>query len=302
MNDLAANTKILIVDDEPLNIEVLSETIEELGDVLFATSGQAAIDLCVAQKPDIILLDVMMPEMDGYEVCKQLKALPETKDIPVIFATALSDEADEAKGFEIGAIDYVTKPISAPIVIARVRNHLELKRYRDYLEKIAFIDGLTSIPNRRRFDEHYQSEWQRGVRREGALAVLLLDIDFFKPFNDNYGHQAGDDCLVQVAQALASSVHRPGDLVARYGGEEFVCVLPDTDLAGAEIIANTLRKSVSALKVPHGFSGVRDHVTVSIGAAAVKLDQSMKPAALIEQADKNLYEAKESGRDRVVAA
>lgn len=302
MNDLAANTKILIVDDEPLNIEVLSETIEDLGDILFATSGQAAIDLCIQQQPDLVLLDVMMPEMDGYEVCKKLKALPETKDIPVIFATALSDENDEAKGFEIGAVDYVTKPISAPIVIARVRNHLELKRYRDYLEQIAFIDGLTAIPNRRRFDEHFQSEWQRGVRREASLAVLMIDIDFFKPFNDHYGHQAGDDCLVKVAQALASSVHRPGDLVARYGGEEFVCVLPDTDLAGAEIIANTLRKSVNALKVPHEFSNVTDHVTVSIGAAAVKLEQSMKPEELVEKADNNLYEAKESGRDRVVAA
>lgn len=302
MNDLAANTKILIVDDEPLNIEVLSETIEDLGDIIFATSGQSAIDLCIEQRPDLVLLDVMMPEMDGYEVCRQLKALPETKDIPVIFATALSDENDEAKGFEIGAVDYVTKPISAPIVIARVRNHLELKRYRDYLEQIAFIDGLTSIPNRRRFDEHFQSEWQRGVRREASLAILMLDIDFFKPFNDHYGHQAGDDCLVKVAQALASSVHRPGDLVARYGGEEFVCVLPDTDLAGAEIIANTLRKSVNALKVPHEFSSVTDHVTVSIGAAAVKLEQSMKPEELVEKADKNLYEAKETGRDRVVAA
>lgn len=141
MNDLAANTKILIVDDKPLNIEVLSETIEDLGDILFATNGQAAIDLCIEQQPNLVLLDVMMPEMDGYEVCEKLKTLPETKEIPVIFATALSDENDEAKGFEIGAIDYVTKPISAPIVIARVRNHLELKRYRDYLEQIAFIDG-----------------------------------------------------------------------------------------------------------------------------------------------------------------
>ena len=196
----------------------------------------------------------------------------------------------------------MTKPISAPIVIARVRNHLELKRYRDYLEQIAFIDGLTAIPNRRRFDEHFQSEWQRGVRHEAFLAVLMIDIDFFKPFNDHYGHQAGDDCLVKVAQALASSVHRPGDLVARYGGEEFVCVLPDTDLAGAEITANTLRKSVNALKVPHEFSNVTDHVTVSIGAAAVKLKQSIKPEELVKKADNNLYEAKESGRDRMVAA
>jgi diguanylate cyclase (GGDEF)-like protein len=243
-----------------------------------------------------------MAGMDGYEVCKQLKALPETKDIPVIFATALSDENDETKGFEIGAVDYVIKPISAPIVIARVRNHLELKRYRDYLEQIAFIDGPTAIPNRRRFDEHFQSEWQRGVRREASFTILMIDIDFFKPFNDYYGHQTGGDCLVKVVQALASSVHHPGDLVARYGGEEFVCVLPDTDLAGAEIIANTLRKSVNALKVSHEFSSVTDHATVSIGAAAVKLEQSMKPEELVEKADNNLYEAKETGRDRVVAA
>lgn len=244
----------------------------------------------------------MMAGMDGYEVCKQLKALTDTKDIPVIFATALSDENDETKGFEIGAVDYVIKPISAPIVIARVRNHLELKRYRDYLEQIAFIDGPTAIPNRRRFDEHFQSEWQRGVRREAFLTILMIDINFFKPFNDYYGHQTGGDCLVKVAQALASSVHHPGDLVARYGGEEFVCVLPDTDHAGAEIIANTLRKSVNALKVSHEFSSVTDHATVSIGAAAVKFEQSMKPEELVEKADNNLYEAKETGRDRVVAA
>ena len=170
-------SKILIVDDEPLNIEVLSETLEDMGDISFATDGDTALKLAAEIRPDIILLDVMMPGMDGYEVCRRLKESPETKNIPVIFVTALADEADEAKGIKIGAIDYVTKPVNATIVIARTRNHLELKRYRDYLTEIAFVDGLTEIANRRRFDEHIEMEWQRARRSSDWLSVVLLDID-----------------------------------------------------------------------------------------------------------------------------
>ncbi|MCK5778006.1 MAG: diguanylate cyclase [Rhodospirillales bacterium] len=292
-------SKILIVDDEPLNIEVMSGALEELGDIMFAINGEEAIQLALSEKPDIIVLDIMMPGMDGYETCRRLKDNPETENIPVIFATAMTDRADEAKGFDLGAVDYVTKPIVLPIVVARVRNHLQLKRYRDYLETIAFVDGLTGIPNRRSFDQHIRSEWQRGTRTNGELSLLLIDIDHFKQYNDTYGHQAGDACLTLVAKALSSSVHRPGDLVARYGGEEFVCVLPSTNLDGAELIGSTLREAVNFLKIPHKSSSVCGHVTISVGGAWVQLDQSKEIGDLISAADENLYKSKSDGRDRV---
>ncbi len=299
MNIPETASKILIVDDEPLNIEVMSGALEELGDIMFATNGEEAIQLALNEKPDIIILDIMMPGMDGYETCQRLKNNPETENIPVIFATAMTDHEDEAKGFELGAVDYVSKPIVHPIIVARVRNHLQLKQYRDYLETIAFVDGLTGIPNRRSFDQHIRSEWQRGTRTNGELSLLLIDIDHFKQYNDTYGHQAGDACLTLVAKALSSSVHRPGDQVARYGGEEFVCVLPSTNLEGAELIGSTLREAVNFLKIPHKSSSVCDHVTISVGGAWVQLDQSKEIGDLISAADENLYKSKSEGRDRV---
>lgn len=299
MNIPETASKILIVDDEPLNIEVMSGALEELGDIMFAINGEEALQLALSEKPDIIILDIMMPGIDGYETCRRLKSNPETENIPVIFATAMSDRADEAKGFDLGAVDYVTKPVVQPIIVARVRNHLQLKRYRDYLETIAFVDGLTGIPNRRSFDQHIRSEWQRGTRTNGELSLLLIDIDHFKQYNDTYGHQAGDACLTLVAKALSSSVHRPGDQVARYGGEEFVCVLPSTNLEGAELIGGTLREAVNFLKIPHKSSSVCDHVTISVGGAWVQLDQSKEIGELISAADENLYKSKSEGRDRV---
>ncbi|MGJ3258076.1 MAG: diguanylate cyclase domain-containing protein [Rhodospirillales bacterium] len=292
-------SRILIVDDEPLNIEVMSGALEELGDIMFATGGEEALKLALSEKPDIIILDIMMPGIDGYETCRRLKDNPETEAIPVIFATAMTDEANEAKGFEMGAVDYVTKPVVQPVVAARVKNQLQLKRYRDYLETIAFVDGLTGIPNRRSFDQHIRSEWQRGIRSGSELSLLLIDIDHFKQYNDTYGHQAGDACLTLVAKALSSSVHRPGDQVARYGGEEFVCVLPSTNLEGAELIGETLREAVNFLKIPHKSSSVCGHVTISVGGASVQLDQKQEIGDLISTADANLYKSKSEGRDRV---
>ncbi len=302
MNIKPVHGKILVVDDELLNIEVMSGTLEDLGEVLFATNGAEAIDLCLREKPDIIILDIMMPEMDGFEVCRRLKQMPETSSIPIIFATAMTDNTDEAKGFEIGAVDYISKPIVAPVVVARVKNHLQLKQYRDHLENIAFIDGLTGIPNRRSFDQHIRAEWQRGVRSASELSLLLIDIDHFKQYNDTYGHQAGDACLAVVAKALSSSVHRPGDLVARYGGEEFVCILPATNIEGASAIGTTLREAVNYLKIPHKSSSVCNHVTISIGGASIMPDQSSDIGDLIGAADAMLYKAKSEGRDRVVIA
>lgn len=294
--------KILVVDDEPLNIEVMAGTLEELGEVIFATGGEEALALATQEKPDIIILDIMMPEMDGFEVCRRLKNTPETESIPVIFATALSDNTDETMGFNVGAVDYVTKPIVAPVVLARVKNHLQLKHYRDYLETIAFIDGLTGIPNRRNFDDHIHAEWQRAIRSKTELSLLLIDIDHFKQYNDTYGHQAGDACLALIGKSLSSSVHRPGDQVARYGGEEFVCVMPTTNLAGATQIGETLREAVNFLKIPHKSSSVCDHVTISVGGASIQPALVNEIGDLVGAADANLYKAKSAGRDQVITS
>lgn len=293
--------KILLVDDEPTNIQVLHGILEADGyDFVFATDGEEALTQAIQQNPDIVLLDVMMPKIDGYEVCRRLKDEPITADIPVIFITALNQMEDEERGLELGAIDYITKPLGPSIVRARVRNHLRLKAYRDRLENMAMFDGLTGIANRRRFDEFLEIEWKRAQRSKKPLSLLLMDIDFFKPFNDNYGHAAGDDCLKVVASTLSGALSRPADLIARYGGEEFVGVLPETDQQGASAVAEQLLEAVRGAKVPHEYSTAADVVTMSIGCLSVNGEDDLSSEELIEEADKLLYQAKEGGRNCVV--
>ena len=292
--------RILIVDDASTNIEILNEVLGAEYDSLFAMDGATALRLAVEQEPDLILLDVVMPGLDGHEVCMRLKAEPRTKGIPVIFISGLSDESDEAKGLEIGAIDYITKPFSPPIVRARVRNHLQLKRYQDMLERLSVLDGLTGIANRRRFDEALDHEWLRSRRQSTTLSLIIIDVDCFKAFNDNYGHAAGDECLKQVASVLADGVSRPGDLVARYGGEEFVVIMPETDAVGAIVIAEKLRRGVLSLALPHAFSAAGEVVSVSVGGATiVPARHGQGPEELLKLADARLYEAKHAGRNRV---
>ncbi len=290
---------ILIVDDTPTNIQVLAEALRTDYRIRVAGSGKAAFEIIAKfGAPDLILLDVMMPEMDGYEVCRRLKQEPTTKSIPVIFVTAKSDATDEEFGLRLGAVDYIAKPFHLPIVTARVRNHINLKIKTDLLESQAMLDGLTDIPNRRRFDEALDSEWKRGLRSGAPLSLLMADIDFFKQYNDNYGHGVGDECLKKVAGALAASIERPSDLVARYGGEEFVALLPETDAGGARNIAERFRRLVESLGLPHAHSEAASHVTVSVGYACVIPRPSAEPAELLRLADQALYNAKGSGRNR----
>jgi len=290
---------ILIVDDMPTNIEILNEILGNDYEILFATNGEDAINIASNVSPDLILLDVVMPDIDGYEVCRRLKSNEKTKDIPVIFITSMDHEEDESKGLNIGAIDYITKPISSSIVKARVRNHLELKTYRDYLKNLSTMDGLTGIPNRRRFDEVIDLEWRRARRNQTPLSLLMMDIDYFKAYNDHYGHIAGDDCLVIVAKAIASVIRRPADFVARYGGEEFVVLLPETDNSGAAQMATRVQEKMKMLAIPHEYSPVSNYVTLSIGVATTIPSDTQAPSDLIKQADELLYKAKNNGRNQI---
>lgn len=290
---------ILIADDSTAVVTLLRAVLGEEYGVIVASTGPAAIESALERQPDLILLDVMMPGMDGFEVCRRLRAEERTQRIPVIFITGLNAPEDERRGLELGAIDFIAKPIQPAIVRLRVRNHLELKRYRDFLEDLSLVDGLTGIGNRRRFDEFLIREWRRSRRARTPLALVMLDVDYFKAFNDNYGHAAGDECLREVAATIAMVVRRPGDLCARYGGEEFAAILPHTDLAGARTLGERIRAAVTGLEIPHARSAIAPVVTVSIGVAAGDIAGNEEPEALLRAADRRLYEAKIAGRNRV---
>ncbi|MBL6458993.1 diguanylate cyclase [Belnapia sp. T6] len=290
---------ILIVDDEATNIEILSAILEEEHEICFATSGEEALEVVRSAAPDLVLLDVLMPGLDGYEVCRRLKADPQLADLPVIFTTALGDQAAEVRGLELGAIDYVHKPISPVIVRARVRNHLEMKRMRDELARLAVTDALTGLGNRRRLEATLAREAARLSLNTAELSVIILDIDFFKRFNDSYGHSAGDRCIAMVAATLSRAVRNASDLAARYGGEEFACVLPGAAHSEAVEIAQTIRDRVRALGIPHGGSDAAPLVTVSIGVATATCYPGLDPMNWIKAADVQLYLAKAAGRNAV---
>lgn len=294
--------KILAVDDEAMNLMVLKNLLQDDYDLLLSSNGEEALRLARTERVDLIILDIIMPEMDGYEVCSKLKADPVTADIPVIFITALEGEASETRGLNMGAIDYIAKPFSSAVVRARVKNHLELKRHRDILSNLSSLDGLTGISNRRRFDEFLQQEWRRARRNQESLGLIFADIDAFKAYNDNYGHGAGDECLKQVARAMLDSVSRASDLIARYGGEEFVCILPQTEIVGTIAVAERLREHIERLHLPHEFSPVSPWVTMSLGVAAQipHLQQDEPVENLLRAADQQLYMAKQAGRNCVM--
>lgn len=438
---------ILLIDDLPENLQLLSELLTQLGyTIRSVTSGRMALKTLNVKQPDLILLDIKMPDMDGYQVCAAIKADETLRDIPIIFISAMDDVIDKVKAFAVGGVDYIAKPFQIDEVVARVESQLTIQRQKNILQtevkkrqeaeevlyqsrallssvlntaldgiaalqavrdsqgdisdfrclvinpviakvfnrsredligKLVFkkfihrinetlfesfiaivetgepleadfyyplgesswyhfvavklgdgfaitvrditarkkmelelqqanrelqllthLDGLTKIANRRCFDEFLAREWQRLSRTGQPLALLMLDVDYFKPYNDFYGHQGGDDCLIKIAQAVQKSVSRPADLVARYGGEELVITLPETDLAGAITVAEAIHDTIAALAIPHQASGVSDQVTVSIGISSLIPMLDFSPEQLIHQADQALYLAKQQGRDR----
>lgn len=300
---LPERPRLLIVDDQPINIQTLNQIFQADYEVFMATSGQRALDFCRHNTPpDLILLDVVMPGMDGLEVCRQLKSSPATAATPVIFITAQSDPTDETQALEAGGVDFISKPVNPAVVRARVRTHLTLKAQNELLRSLVFVDGLTGVANRRRFDEVLPAEWRRCRRSSTPLTLLMIDIDHFKRYNDHYGHPAGDACLQRVAATLKAHFSRSHDLVARYGGEEFVCLMPECDLAAGQRKAAELVAAVAALAIPHADSPTAGTVTLSIGIATVRPDCDGTPETLLATADSALYEAKAGGRNSVRSA
>ena len=294
--------RLLVVDDQPTNIQVLYRVFADDCQVFMATSGEQALHTAREEAPDVILLDVMMPDMDGYEVCRQLKQDSATRDIPVLFVTAHHEAQEEARGLACGAVDFITKPIHPAVVRARVHTHLTLQRQTEVLKRLVFIDALTHAFNRRYFDERLAEEWGRAQRTGRPLGLILIDVDYFKQFNDVNGHQRGDDALRQVAQALQETTLRPGDVVCRYGGEEFACLLPDTDLDGALQVAQRMKLAVRELAIGHPASAVDQVLTISAGVAVRTPTSRGDAAALLALADAQLYRAKAEGRARVCHA
>ncbi len=445
-----SRAKILIADDAPTNITLLTQLLSKQGyRVLVALTGDSAYETALSECPDLILLDIVMPSMDGYRVCELLKAEERSRDIPIIFLSALDESLDKVKAFKVGGVDYITKPFNAIEVLARVENHLYLRSLRvklleqneklareieqrkqieaslhksrtvlasvlnssldgiaalqavrnssagkiedfrctvvnpvitqvlsqqfetsldrlyvktwldgfefgvfdalvsvvetgtplkqDFyyetdnfrgwfhaivvklddgvaitlrdittrkimeleLNRLANLDGLTQVPNRRCFDEFLQQQWQSHAQSHKSLSLILLDVDYFKQYNDRYGHLAGDDCLKQVAQAIDVTLKRPKDFVGRYGGEEFAIVLPGSDESGAVCIAEFIQTAIAALRIPHERSQISDRLTLSFGVASGIPQPDGSPDTLILAADRALYHAKASGRNRI---
>jgi len=301
--NLAWNGRILVVDDAMENIQILHHALRDEHEVLFALDGPRALEMALAQLPDLILLDAMMPGMDGYQVCAALRAHPALQDIPVIFVTALTHPEDETRALEAGAVDFISKPFNVAVARARVRSQLTIKRQADAMRELSRTDSLTGVANRRSFNHALEAEWRRCARAGAALSLIMIDIDHFKLYNDHYGHQAGDVCLQQVGLALSSCAARPQDLLARYGGEEFVLLLPQEAQAGASVVAQRVLETLRRLQIPHAGSPTAAFVTASLGVCTLLPPfEGRSSDQLIRSADQQLYRAKQSGRDRVCVA
>lgn len=297
-NDEKRSIVLLINFDAP-DFGVLNAILSEDNTILAAQSGDEGLALAVSEKPDLILLNIHVPSVDGFETLKILKSTPETQGIAVIVISDKSDEADEEKSFNLGAVDYFSKPFKNVIVKVRVRTHLQIINHIRKIERTGMEDFMTNIPNRRCFDDRMTMEWRRGIRERTPLSFLMIDVDKFKNYNDTYGHLQGDMLLKAVAKILESWARRPADLAARLGGEEFGLLLPNTPLESALEIAQNFRVAIEGLKIFTVDGKTETRTTISIGVAMVIPNDRMCAEDLIRKADECLYEAKAAGRNRV---
>lgn len=289
---LIKKEKILVVDDNPKNIQILANILKgESYEIEFATSAQETLKWIEKEEFDLILLDVMMPDMDGFELCQILQKNEKTKEIPIIFLTAKADLEDILKGFEMGAVDYLTKPFNSLELFARIKNHLELKRVKDKLKKMAVTDSLTGLFNHGFIYQRLKEEVEKARRYSKNLSIIMFDLDKFKKINDNYGHQFGDKVLKKVSDVIKICV-RNIDLIGRYGGEEFLLVLPETDLEAAKLVAERIREQIE--KIVWGNTPLK--VTISGGLTQIGEEDEFD---FLREADKLLYKAKQNGRNKI---
>ncbi len=296
-------SRVLIVDDDIATIRLIAEALAPDYDVIIATDAEEGLEQARATHPELILLDVLMPSINGFSLCRKLKSDEMTRRIPVVFVTGLTEVSDQARGFEIGAVDYITKPIEVPLLRARVKTHIRLYRQTLQLESLAATDPLTGLSNRRKFDESLAHEIERCQRSQSELALIMVDIDDFKAYNDTYGHGRGDDCLVTVAHVLKNSARRGTDLCCRLGGEEFAIILGETDRVGAMTLAENIIAQFNELKLEHKSASEHNYLTVSMGVAVMDMRSALRDKVeareLIDKADQALYNAKARGRNRV---
>jgi len=286
------------VDDELLNLKMLRSILHDEYTVFTAKGGQAAIEIATAEKPDLILLDIIMADMDGYEVLAILKSDAETRHIPVIFITGLDSKTEEEKGLAMDAVDYIGKPFSPGIINLRVKNQIQIVNQIRTIEMLSNMDQLTQIPNRRSLDQQLLSEWSRSIRDRIPLSLMMIDVDKFKVYNDTYGHLQGDRVLVMIAETICATLQRAGDYAARFGGEEFCVLLPGAGIEGAMLVAEQIREAIQSLVI-HCDDGTSGKVTISVGVHSLIPSMADTIPDLIAKADNALYMAKEAGRNCV---
>ncbi len=297
---------ILIIDDEAFNRKLLRLFLEPKGyQIVEAQSGAEALSIFEKQRPDIVILDIIMPDMDGFECYLQLQSLDCGKCTPVLMLAEIEDEQSVDRAFEMGVIDYLIKPIHLPILRQRIKRIIEQYKLQEKLiaknlelQRLVIIDELTQVANRRRFEEYLAQEWQRTAREQQPFSLIIWDVDFFKSYNDTYGHLSGDRCLKEIAKTIKNFLKRSTDLVARYGGEEFAAILPNTDVEGTTLVAQTICSAVRTLAIPHRNSLVSNHVTLSAGLATAIPMPGSDFEEIILAADRSLYQAKAAGRNR----
>ena len=291
---------VLVIDDSNLELRATSNVLSPMYDVKVASSGKEGIQIAMESEIDLILLDLNMPELSGFEVLIELKDREKTSDIPVIIITSSDSINDEVRGLALGAADFIRKPIDA-VVSFRVGMCLQLISQMRLIEKFGLIDGLTGINNRRSFDQAIKSEWNNALRNKKHLGLIMIDIDRFKGFNDEYGHVNGDLCLQIISKVMIDTVLRGNDGVFRWGGEEFALILPSTPLDGVSEVAERIRANIE--KEPIVLGDVVAHVTVSGGVGSIIPSSSFETTSeyddFITQIDKALYRAKDKGRNRV---
>ncbi|WP_158972742.1 diguanylate cyclase [Paraglaciecola sp. L3A3] len=292
-----ASSVILIVDDDPINSMVVDNILSDQYQTHITHSGEEALEFCNKTPPDLILLDVVMDGISGLETCRQLKANAGTQHIPVVFITSILDIEGEISCWNAGCVDFVSKPVNGVTLLNRVKAHLTSKLQADLLRNMSYIDGLTGLNNRNILDDVMEKGILYSNRTGNPLSVLMIDVDWFKRFNDTYGHLQGDDCLKLVAKTIKQIVKRPTDIAIRFGGEEFLCFLPETDLTGAKYLAKVLLESIAKLGIPHQESSF-NKVTISVGIYTLLPNSNLTQRDILDYADQALYKAKQFGRNR----